>query len=250
MSKNTKTNYLLWPFLIALSLSLVTADGNSLKAGAGQPNRGQKKGPKAVYEGVLPCADCEGIKTELTLYRKAESSDPATYRLSETYLGRRGKGFVSTGKWAITHGAGAQAEATVYQLDPDKPDRMRSFLVINDTQIRQLDKQQQEFDSKLNYTLTKRGGSRAGAYRAIPGGDSGAVAAADFAVGEEQRRSSQAVSLVSIAQAQSQVVAGMNYKLCLKVKTDGQLKEASAVVYRNLQQQYSLTSWSWEACKK
>src|SRR5215831_4012358 len=87
--KNMKRNSLLWPFLIALSLSLVTADGISLKAGAGQPNRGQKKGPKAVYEGVLPCADCEGIKTELTLYRKAESSDPATYRLSETYLGRR-----------------------------------------------------------------------------------------------------------------------------------------------------------------
>ena len=37
------------------------------------------------YEGVLPCADCEGIKTELEL------KNDKTYELSEEYLGK-GKG--------------------------------------------------------------------------------------------------------------------------------------------------------------
>lgn len=36
------------------------------------------------YEGILPCADCEGIKTELEL-----KSDK-TYELSEEYLGKTG----------------------------------------------------------------------------------------------------------------------------------------------------------------
>ncbi|MFX6794395.1 copper resistance protein NlpE N-terminal domain-containing protein, partial [Acinetobacter baumannii] len=33
------------------------------------------------YKGTLPCADCEGIKTELEL------KDDKTYELTETYLG-------------------------------------------------------------------------------------------------------------------------------------------------------------------
>lgn len=34
------------------------------------------------YEGVLPCASCMGLKTELTLEKGG------TYRMSETYLGK------------------------------------------------------------------------------------------------------------------------------------------------------------------
>jgi uncharacterized lipoprotein NlpE involved in copper resistance len=34
------------------------------------------------YKGTLPCADCEGIKTELEL------KDDKTYELTETYLGK------------------------------------------------------------------------------------------------------------------------------------------------------------------
>ena len=36
------------------------------------------------YEGVLPCADCEGIKTELELKKDK------TYELTEEYLGKSG----------------------------------------------------------------------------------------------------------------------------------------------------------------
>lgn len=38
-----------------------------------------------VYEGVTPCADCEGIKTELTL------NQDETFSLSQTYLGKPGE---------------------------------------------------------------------------------------------------------------------------------------------------------------
>ena len=47
-----------------------------------------------TYKGVLPCADCEGIKTELEL-----NSDK-TYEIKETYLGKGdGKPFESKGSF-------------------------------------------------------------------------------------------------------------------------------------------------------
>ena len=44
-----------------------------------------------IYQGVLPCADCEGIKTVLTL-----NSD-YTYAITRTYMGKRGKSFSHKG---------------------------------------------------------------------------------------------------------------------------------------------------------
>lgn len=48
-----------------------------------------------TYQGELPCADCDGIKTVLEL--KADN----TYVLTETYEGRDGKPFVTKGKITI-----------------------------------------------------------------------------------------------------------------------------------------------------
>lgn len=47
-----------------------------------------------TYKGVLPCADCEGIETELKL------NADKTYELKETYLGKGdGKAFESKGSF-------------------------------------------------------------------------------------------------------------------------------------------------------
>ncbi|NNP68821.1 copper resistance protein NlpE [Acinetobacter sp. Ac_5812] len=49
-----------------------------------------------TYKGVLPCADCEGIKTELEL------NLDKTYELKETYLGKGdGKAFESKGSFTF-----------------------------------------------------------------------------------------------------------------------------------------------------
>jgi hypothetical protein len=46
------------------------------------------------------------------------------------------------------------------------------------------------------------------------------------------------------------VVAGINYRLCLKVSTesDDAPQDVKAIVYRNLKKEYSLTSWEEESC--
>lgn len=49
-----------------------------------------------VYKGVLPCADCEGIQTELTLNKDH------TFELKETYLGKGdGKAVSATGSFSF-----------------------------------------------------------------------------------------------------------------------------------------------------
>jgi uncharacterized membrane protein/uncharacterized lipoprotein NlpE involved in copper resistance len=51
--------------------------------------QGASQGPVAdgPYVGTLPCADCAGIRTTLTLYTMGEGGEPLVYRMTATYLG-------------------------------------------------------------------------------------------------------------------------------------------------------------------
>jgi hypothetical protein len=97
---------------------------------------------------------------------------------------------------------------------------------------------------------------KTGGYREIDKTDEGAVAAAEFAVKDQSEKKELAYKLVSVEKAESQVVAGINYRLCLKVGYRKQDEDADTtqfvrvVVFRNLQKEYSLTSWTEEECSK
>lgn len=78
------------------------------------------------------------------------------------------------------------------------------------------------------------------------------VAAAGFAVRARGAALRQAnpgarLALVGILAAQQQVVAGMNYRLSLRVRSDAGNEEAEAVVWWqawNREEPYRLTSWT------
>lgn len=55
----------------------------------GGPVQAASQGPVAdgPYVGTLPCADCTGIRTALTLYTTGEGGEPLVYRMTATYLG-------------------------------------------------------------------------------------------------------------------------------------------------------------------
>ena len=95
---------------------------------------------------------------------------------------------------------------------------------------------------------------RLGGYREIDKADEGATAAAEFAVKAESEKKEMTYKLVSLEHAESQVVAGINYRLCLKVgyrKQDDDVDTTEfvrVIVNRSLQNQYSLTSWTEENC--
>lgn len=95
---------------------------------------------------------------------------------------------------------------------------------------------------------------KVGGYKEISRSDAGARSAAVFAVGAQAAKNNSTVELGSVLKAESQVVAGMNYRLCLKVTTSGAAGEADVistvkvVVYRDLKGNYKLTSWIEEEC--
>jgi hypothetical protein len=101
------------------------------------------------------------------------------------------------------------------------------------------------------------------AQSSLPGGYSSAAvtnqevtAAAAFAIQAQQAAMQEKkdakparLELVAIQQAEQQVVAGMNYRLRLKVKVNGQAQTAEAIVWWQAWRKpdpYRLTSWTWQ----
>ena len=97
---------------------------------------------------------------------------------------------------------------------------------------------------------------KTGGYREIDKADEGATAAAEFAVKDQSEKKELTYKLVSVAKAETQTVAGINYRLCLKVSYQKQGEDEATtefvqvVVFRSLQREYSLTSWTEEECSK
>ena len=83
----------------------------------------------------------------------------------------------------------------------------------------------------------------AGGYSEASARDPEVLRAARFAVREEGRRLGRVLTLLAVRRAETQVVAGLNYRLRLSVGYGGRAREVSAVVYRNLRGAYSLTGW-------
>lgn len=93
----------------------------------------------------------------------------------------------------------------------------------------------------------------AGGYVPARVNDANVVAAANFAARERARKTGTTVRLLEINSAKQQVVAGMNYEMCLEVGVkSGQSQESvyfvTAVVYQDLKKSFSLTSWSKSNC--
>jgi predicted secreted protein len=91
------------------------------------------------YAGTLPCGDCKGIRTVLTLY---SDPNPTRYELRETYVGTQNgnQTFISWGRWMIANGIANDKDAVVYQLASDRPNQTRSYLKDGDHELILLDR--------------------------------------------------------------------------------------------------------------
>ncbi len=138
--------------------SSLTSLSSPSPAATPAPSATPKLALLAAYDGTLPCADCKGVKTELALYHDPNTFSPETYDLKEIYLGTKDGDRVieSKGKWATLQGNAKNNDATIYQLNPDKPDDARYFLRVGNHQIKQLDRRQNEIKSPMNFTLNRQ----------------------------------------------------------------------------------------------
>ena len=128
--------------LFVCSLTLGCASQKSLKdnpwKGSGADTTPTLLG---VFKGVLPCADCPGLETELSLTQYGPNIAEGTYSLKETYQSRNTQPLQSQGTWTTLRGTPKDDNATVYQLNPDHPEKSRYFLKLDDSTLEMLDEQ-------------------------------------------------------------------------------------------------------------
>ncbi|MCW3462522.1 copper resistance protein NlpE [Chitinophaga nivalis] len=111
-----------------------------------------------TFTGTLPCADCSGVVTSLTLHMQQEEPD-FQFRMKEIYQGLksgRDETLTSEGTYSILRGNAANPDATIIQLNPDKDKNLqRFFLRVGDQELKQLDKNQLPIEGSLNYSLKR-----------------------------------------------------------------------------------------------
>jgi hypothetical protein len=106
----------------------------------------------ARFEGVLPCIGCDGIRTEITLYHNG-----LRYEMVETDVtpdsGRRT--YKSEGVWTTLRGWKDDEDATVFELDYDRPGKERHLLRINDDVLKLVDLDESKLRKKPNLLLKR-----------------------------------------------------------------------------------------------
>lgn len=103
---------------------------------------------QGTYSGVLPCADCEGIETELKL------NNDQTYSLTSKYLDGENSGTDTLTGTFIWKGNNVQLERKIKDIRPD-------VFKVEENQVKQLDLEGKEVTGELAnaYILKKNGNS-------------------------------------------------------------------------------------------
>lgn len=93
-----------------------------------------------VFEGRIPCADCEKTKVALVLYESATTKRPSTYWLARVGVGRTDERIVTQGAWTARRGAKDYPDAVVYELDASAPEDLRLYLRVSENVLLPLDR--------------------------------------------------------------------------------------------------------------
>lgn len=146
-----------------LALSAAAAAGWLALGGVAE---GSWQGPVAdgPYVGTLPCADCAGIRTSLTLYTLGEGGEPIVYRMTATYLGTPEGDRVEErlGPWSRVESGASQR----VRLEPQDDARRQSFRVAGPDTLVLLDREERPIASAQDLSL--RRDTAAGAARLLP----------------------------------------------------------------------------------
>lgn len=136
-------------FVLAVAaLALVACQPKGTDAAVSEP-----VAEDAVYKGVLPAADCEGIEYELTL-----QGDTA-YALTVTYLGVDAEGrnisYPSSGKLNHLQQEVDGVQKSFIELGDSDAMEHAYFLVVNDSTLRLVNSELQEPENTALYDIKK-----------------------------------------------------------------------------------------------
>ena len=121
--------------------------GQANREAAQQPATQFAVDSPATFSGVLPCADCAGIRYTLNL-------EPANaFYWRQTYLGKgegEGESFYDIGSWSLSE----DGKTLTLQGSGEAP---LTFAVKSAEMLSKLDLEGKEIQSQLNYNLTRAG---------------------------------------------------------------------------------------------
>jgi copper homeostasis protein (lipoprotein) len=104
------------------------------------------KGFAGVFTGTLPCADCAGIDTKISLNRDG------TYKIHESYQGKSGKDMDGDGTWT------AEENGKRIRLDPNsKSEQDRLYAITSQDQIDSVDAAGKPIDTPAPHSLKRTG---------------------------------------------------------------------------------------------
>ena len=95
---------------------------------------------------------------------------------------------------------------------------------------------------------------RVGGFKPVATNNPEVVAAARYAAAAQGKKENMTIRLLAVESAEQQVVAGMIYRLCLKVEVEDTENNVdvnthvTTEVFRSLQKQYQLRKWQEEDC--
>lgn len=106
------------------------------------------------YSGVLPCADCAGIKTELKLENSPEKLERA-FELIETYLETKDgdRSYKTSGVYEVIYGLENNPGTMAIRLLGDNSSPLKSFQQDKSGKLTLLDQEEKPIQSNLNYSL-------------------------------------------------------------------------------------------------
>ncbi|MCY1075109.1 copper resistance protein NlpE N-terminal domain-containing protein [Archangium lansingense] len=121
-----------------VGLSCVT-DGSEQPADPGRllPPTGSYR--YGVFEGRVPCGDCERIKVGLALHRNESDGSPSRYYLERIYVGKGNERYPSSGTWTTSVGTPWDADAVVIHLDDSAPPEFATYLLVDEKVLLFLD---------------------------------------------------------------------------------------------------------------
>lgn len=148
---------------------LLMVAGAVMAAGCAGPGPGRSvvveegTGARAVlqlapgtFTGVLPCADCAGIDTTLTLWQPDPKVGGGTYELRMAYQGRVNKPWIGKGAWLLVPGDAQSRDAVVCELVPDDKGAVLFFRKVGEPgDLRMLDHDRKPVETLHNVTLRR-----------------------------------------------------------------------------------------------
>jgi hypothetical protein len=199
-----------------------------------------------IFTGTVPCGDCAGIRTDIALVASAPApGSEGMFTLVEHYLGTRtgDRAVRAQGRWMAARGSTRDADDIVYQLTTDDGGRVVQLRRIDADTVRLIADDRRTLPADGGYILRRPGASLLGGYREVDASEPDVRAVADYAVQEQSTRTGTAVSLRRVLWAARQVVAGVRFRMCVEVAAAGTRSVSTAVVFRTLDQQLSLSEW-------